>query len=95
LTAVLQNNFKDIGSGARKIERGEFAIQDSVSKRDIDLDSAWVTCFRPGQNVVMSMIFNSNWNTSCPTCHEDPGDNFAEDEDIEWFVPETFAMIFL
>lgn len=39
--AVLMSNFENIGSGARKIDNGEFAIQDSVMKRDIDLSAPW------------------------------------------------------
>jgi hypothetical protein len=54
---VLKINFQKHGSGAEKIERGEFAIQDSVTKRDIDLRTDWEVCFSPGQRVDMSMIF--------------------------------------
>lgn len=88
LTNVLQSNFKNIGSGANKIDRGEFAIQDSIKRRDIDLTAAWESCFQPGQRVDMSMIFTSAkiLSHSCPACQEDHGDGFTEDQDIEWFV---------
>lgn len=44
----------------------------------------------------MSMVFNSAkvLTTNCPTCHEDAGDRFAEDEDIEWCVPELYPVHF-
>jgi hypothetical protein len=54
---VLKINFQKHGHGAEKIEKGEFAIQDSVTKRDIDLRTDWDVYFSPGQRVDMSMIF--------------------------------------
>ena len=39
--AVLKENFRKIGSGSEKIERGEFAIQETGSKRDVDLLQNW------------------------------------------------------
>jgi len=82
LKSVLHCNFKDIGSGAAKIEKGEFAIQDTATKKDVDLSSPWETCFYPRQLVVMSMVFNSQSPImNCPKCF---ADNTAEDdEDIE------------
>ena len=83
LKSVLYCNFKNVGSGATKIERGEFAIQDSATQKDIDLSSTWETCFYPRQHVAMSMVFNSpNPNRDCPKCI---AENAAQDdEDIEW-----------
>jgi hypothetical protein len=45
---VLRANFKNVGPGAKKIEKGEFAVQDAATKKDINLKSAWVTCFNFG-----------------------------------------------
>jgi hypothetical protein len=86
LTHVLRSNFKNICSGTEKVERGEFVIQDSILKRDIDLTKPWESCFRPGQRVDMSMIFLSEKDTTqcCPACHQET--NFPADHDIEWFV---------
>jgi hypothetical protein len=39
LTSVLQANFKNVGSGAKKVRKGEFAIQDAATKMDINLNS--------------------------------------------------------
>ncbi|PVH82416.1 hypothetical protein DL98DRAFT_530181 [Cadophora sp. DSE1049] len=68
LTSVLRSNFKNVGPGAENIERGEFAIQDSVTNIDLDLAKPWETCFRPEQHVDMSMVFESKkgWNKCCP-----------------------------
>jgi hypothetical protein len=78
-----------VGSGAKKIKNGEFAIQDAATKRDIDLKSVWETCFIPGQHVIMNMVFNSakSSNMCCPKCNDNNGDNVTQDEDIEWYVP--------
>jgi hypothetical protein len=86
--SVLRSNFKNIGPGAKKIERGEFAIQDSLTKRDVDLTLPWESCFYPGQKVDMSMVFDTvkGLVTQCPKCQEDNGDNGDEIRDIEWFV---------
>ncbi|KAH7348566.1 hypothetical protein BKA65DRAFT_500844 [Rhexocercosporidium sp. MPI-PUGE-AT-0058] len=86
LTSVLRSNFKSIGPGARKIEKGEFVIQDSSTKIDVDLTKPWETCFRPGQHADMSMVFKSKeaWNICCPKCRNENTDNFAMDKYIEW-----------
>ena len=63
-------NFSKVGSGAQKIDRGEFAIQETSTKRQIDLRNDWETCFLPGQRVDMSMIFRHNVadHSVCPGC---------------------------
>lgn len=84
LTHVLRSNFKNIGSGSQKIERGEFAIQDTCLKRDIDLTGPWEGCFRPGQRVDMSMVFTSKKpSQSCPACRCENSDQFKENQDVE------------
>ena len=87
LTSVLRSNFKNVGRGAKKIEKGEFVIQDAATNRDVDLASPWETCFTPGQHALMSMVFNSAKasNTCCPKCRDSNGDNVAQNEDIEWY----------
>lgn len=87
LTAVLRSNFRNIGPGAKKIERGEFVIHDAATKSDIDLALPWESCFSPGQHTVMSMVFKSAkvWNMSCPKCKDKNGDiAVGNHEDIEW-----------
>jgi len=99
LVSVVRANFRDIGPGARKIERGEFVIQDSASKIDVDLARPWEVCFRPGQHVVMCMVFEStrDWNICCPKCKDVHPENISKDEDIEWYVlcSVHFLSIFL
>lgn len=83
LKSGLYCNFKNVGSGASKIERREFAIEDAATLKDVDLSSPWETCFYPRQRVAMSMVLNSQKSiTHCPKCF---ADNAAqEDADIEW-----------
>ena len=71
--ALLKVEFKDVG--LRKIEKGQFLIEDSNTHRKIDLSKPWKLCFRPGQRVNMSMIFENlrsgeRGKTICPSCHE-------------------------
>jgi hypothetical protein len=90
--AVLKVNFKKHGKGAEKIERGEFAIEDTTTRRDVNLQGDWETCFHPGQRVNMSMIFERDCpdytkrRTTCPKCHQDPGHRMQllSDSDVTW-----------
>ncbi|KAF4631435.1 hypothetical protein G7Y89_g6695 [Cudoniella acicularis] len=70
LVTFLKVNFKRIGSAAEVIERGDFAIQDSITKKDVNLASDWDVCFSPGQRVEISMVFKrkASPTSSCPTC---------------------------
>lgn len=97
---MLQSNFKNIGSEARKIKRGEFAIQDSGTKRDVDLSLPWESCFCPGQRVDMSMVFSSieAFERGCrgcprPRCNEDNDDDFTDGQDVEWFVLKSMSLV--
>ena len=69
LVAVLAINFQKVGA-AEKIHNGEFAIEDSITKQDINLKTDWDICFFPGQRVEMSMIVTrlDVSPTTCPKC---------------------------
>ncbi|KAH8775850.1 hypothetical protein BGZ57DRAFT_953391 [Hyaloscypha finlandica] len=90
LISVLQANFKNVGSGAKKVRKGEFAIQDAATKMDIDLNSPWETCFTPGQHIEMSMVFSFErdapelYSLYCPKCGDPNRENAAMNKDIEW-----------
>ena len=66
--AVLKVRFRDCG--LRKIERKQFALEDTRTKRAIDLQWPWHQCLLPGQNIDMSMIFSSaeTVGSTCPGC---------------------------
>ena len=78
-------NFKPIRSGRSKIERGEYIIQDTGSKRLIDLAGEWDTCFAPGQRVEMSMVFRHHKanKPSCPGCGTVHASPKTEGENID------------
>lgn len=82
LMSVLSINFNCLGSASEKIQNGEFNIQDSRTKRDIDLSRPWDECFLPGQHVEMSMVFDrlAGSGMSCPKCHH----TYPSREDREW-----------
>ncbi|KAI4131239.1 MAG: hypothetical protein LQ338_001332 [Usnochroma carphineum] len=86
LISVLSINFRRIGSASEKIQKNEFTIHDSRSKKDIDLTRPLEECFRPGQHVEMSMVFDRFEASTryCPGCRHQFRVNAGED--IEWFV---------
>jgi hypothetical protein len=69
---VLKINLKNVRRAPEKIDRGEFVIQDSALKKDIDFKRDWELCFSPGQSVDMSMIFHRPTELEdaavCPAC---------------------------
>ena len=83
LISVLKSNLRKTEIGPEKIDRGEFVIQETSTKRDIDLTRDWDLCFLPGQRVEMSMIFKRPMQPyrTCPSCYtlHSP----SEDENID------------
>ena len=82
LVAVLRIRFKTIG--LQKIETGQFALEDTRRKKDLDLTEPWTKVVRPGQHIGMSMIFRLEEapTTRCPNCgKQNQGSNT---EDIIW-----------
>jgi hypothetical protein len=68
--AVLKVKFKDCG--LRKIENGEFFLEETHTLREIDIRRPWEMCFRPGQTVAMSICFerSSRKGNACPACQK-------------------------
>ena len=72
--AVLKTRFKDYG--LQMIEREQFALEESQTKRAVDLRRPWHQCFLPGQKIDMSMIFTQSMiftraetpGSTCPGC---------------------------
>ncbi|OBT55540.1 hypothetical protein VE04_04276 [Pseudogymnoascus sp. 24MN13] len=81
LVSILKINFKKVGHASDMIERGEFVIQDSATKKDVNLGMEWDLCFSPGQRVEMSMVFKRRIRptNNCPTCKTDCGKSTEED----------------
>lgn len=80
--AVLKIRFQD--AGLRKIERGQFTLEEARTKRTVDLGRPWHTCFLPGQKIDMSMVFSQpeTPKSTCPGCQYETDGKTAED--IEW-----------
>ena len=80
--AVLKVRFKDIG--LRKIEKGQFALEDTARKRSLRLSDAWNTIVRPGQHISMSMLFRlqGSLHGSCPSCGRDNEE--SDKAEVEW-----------
>jgi hypothetical protein len=88
LTAVLRSNLGKFGKASERIDNGDFVIQDTATKRDIDLAQDWEVCFLPGQRVSMSIIFDlpEPWSLGhaiCPKC-KCIYEGLVETE-IEWY----------
>ncbi|KAJ4414464.1 hypothetical protein N0V82_007913 [Gnomoniopsis sp. IMI 355080] len=79
--AVLEVRFSQV-PGLKKVIGLEYAMEDTASKRTLDLTKPWESIFRPGRKVVMSMLFQQVESTisSCPGClketvQEDSGED--------------------
>lgn len=82
---VLKGRFDS--PGARRIEREQFTLQNTRTKKDIDRSRCWKTWFRPGQRVDMSMLFDDpdrRMTNCCPRCG--CANDIALDVDAEWQV---------
>ena len=84
LIALLTVRFEDMGD--RKIEKGQFALEDTRRKQGLDLAKPWTTLIKPGQHISMSMIFRRQQISTgrCPSCAEENED--LENDDVEWWV---------
>ena len=79
LITVLKIRFKVVG--LQKIETGQYALEDTRRKKDLDLTEPWTKVVRPGQHISMSMIFRLEEapTTRCPGCgKENQGSNIGE-----------------
>ncbi len=87
LDAILLGRFEK-RPGQQKILRGEFAIEEGITGRDIHRKYEFCVSFRPGQKIDMSMIFSEINSTSnhCPGCGA-MSEGLAEIR-IQWSVPE-------
>ncbi|KAL8918354.1 MAG: hypothetical protein Q9172_005454 [Xanthocarpia lactea] len=70
LISVLSDNSSWFDSASRKILKKEFTIQDTRTKKDINLVYPLDDCLVPGQQVEMCMLFERSTygNTFCPRC---------------------------
>ncbi|KAM0345671.1 hypothetical protein ACHAPU_006326 [Fusarium lateritium] len=71
---VLKSRFMDLGT--RKIDRGEWYLEDRTNGKRLDLTKPWQSIFQPYQVLKMSMVFRRRKEsyTQCPSCQfQNPG----------------------
>ncbi|KAM5368499.1 hypothetical protein ACJZ2D_009476 [Fusarium nematophilum] len=75
----LKSWFKDLGT--RKIDRGEWFLEDQRTGRRLDLSKPWQSNIKPNQVLKMSMVFRRRNEscTNCPSCGI-AGPEFSTDE---------------
>ena len=80
--AVLKIRFKDVG--LRKIESGQFSLEDTKRRKSLKLSNPWTTVVKPGQHISMSMIFHLHKapTTKCPSCGKK--NEGSDGEEIQW-----------
>ena len=68
------------------IETGNLAIQDSMTKRDIDLNADWGIVLLSRQRVDVSMVFVLSPNTPSQGTCDNRGPERNNNVDVEWQV---------
>jgi hypothetical protein len=87
--SVLELRFKNV-PGFHKVQRKEYVLEESITRRDIGRTRPFNVSFLPGQKVAMSLIFRiftdeSSTNTTCPGCHF-VSTSVQSDHDVVWYV---------
>jgi hypothetical protein len=84
--AVMEVRFRHV-PGLKKFQRREYLLQESGSKRKLDLQAPWDSVFLPGRRVVMSMIFQTPQisTSSCPGCQtENTAPTSIPQSEVQW-----------
>lgn len=95
--AVLEVRFAQV-PGLKKVKSLEYVMQDTASKKTLDLNKPWESIFRPGRKIIMSMLFQQVSYTqpkapavvSCPGCLQEVEDvnnrGHEQDTHTQWCV---------
>lgn len=84
--AVMEVRFRHV-PGLKKVRNNEYALQESNSKRKLDLSLPWDSVFLPGRKVVMSMVFQRPQMpmSSCPGCGTESETELNKaDSEVQW-----------
>ncbi|EYB21953.1 hypothetical protein FG05_30642 [Fusarium graminearum] len=67
-TQVLRSRFMDLGT--KKIDRGEWFLEDQSNGKRLDLSKPWQSIIQPNQVLKMGMVFRrrNESSTQCPSC---------------------------
>lgn len=80
--AVLETHFRD-HQGHRMVQQKQYVLHEVAANRDIARHLPWEGGLRPGQKVVMCMLFPDPTDSKgCPNCHLLAG--VPEDSEITW-----------
>ncbi len=80
--AALEVQFRD-RQGQRMVQQKRYVLHESSANRDIDRRFPLEAEFRPGQRIVMCMVFIDYLELKCcPNCYDDS--QFLEESDIKW-----------
>ena len=93
--AVMEVRFRHV-PGLKKVQNVEYTIQESSSKRKLDLTAPWDSIFLPGRKVNMSMVFRRPLMSmsSCPGCRtENEIEDGNEESEIQWYVNRSVFFI--
>lgn len=85
--AVMEVRFRHV-PGLKKVQRNEYIIQESGSRRKLDLRAHWDSVFLPGRKVVMSMVFHTPQESSstCPGCQtHNTSTNTESQREAQWY----------
>lgn len=95
--AVLEARFENM-PGLRKVRNLEYAVQDTQSKRILDLSRPWENIIRPGRKFVMSMVFElpKAVISSCPGCSTENFNRLQnKGSDFQWYETSPFSLFLL
>ena len=73
----------------------EYTVQESISKRKLDLQGQWDSLFLPGRRVNMSMVFHQPQTSmsTCPGCQtENEVESGGVGSEDQWYVVKALCL---
>jgi hypothetical protein len=72
--------------GHNMVQMGQFALEEEVTGREVNRETDWTMCLRPGQKINMSMVFPDTEASSnhCPRCQTKSA--ASSDDRTRWWV---------
>jgi hypothetical protein len=91
---VLMDSFSN-RQGSDLVRRGRYVLQDSVTSSDLNQAIPFHLVTRPGQKIVMTMVFHSGYQDKANTCPRCATVTMSSGgQDINWYVsPPPFPML--
>jgi hypothetical protein len=87
---VLMDSFSN-RQGSDLVRDGRYVLQDSVTSSDLNPAIPFHRATRPGQRIVMTMVFHSGHQDKANTCPRCATVTMSSGgQDINWYLPPTF-----